>query len=137
MSPYDTELLMIPFNSKYQTQSPSPSLLFLELHPHEWVPFHEERVWSFNSTQGTFSASQQSVGIHITHNGDFDALEVSKRFFLYLCLFPLLSSSSLSLLFIFICNLFLFVISYHLGIQSNNGSGRSWSMAGESVTRTQ
>lgn len=49
-----------------------------ELHPHEWVPFHEERVWGFNSSSGAFSASIRSVGLHITHNGDFDALEVRK-----------------------------------------------------------
>ena len=40
------------------------------------MPFHPERVWSFNSHTGLFAATLQSIGLHITHNGDFDALEV-------------------------------------------------------------
>lgn len=46
-----------------------------ELHPHEWVPFHPEIVWIFDHIKGAFVRSKQSVGIHITHNGDFDAIE--------------------------------------------------------------
>ena len=46
-----------------------------ELHPHEWVPFHHEFVWIFDHMKGSFVRSKRSVGIHITHNGDFDALE--------------------------------------------------------------
>lgn len=46
-----------------------------ELHPHEWVPFHDEDVWLFDNTTGRFGRSRSHVGIHITHNGDFDELE--------------------------------------------------------------
>jgi hypothetical protein len=46
-----------------------------ELHPHEWVPFHDETVWLFNTNNGKFEKTITSVGIHITHNGDFDAME--------------------------------------------------------------
>jgi hypothetical protein len=46
-----------------------------ELHPHEWVPFHVESVWLFNNCSGVFEQAQRQVGIHLTHNGDFDALE--------------------------------------------------------------
>jgi hypothetical protein len=46
-----------------------------ELHPHEFVPFHSENIWLFNSISGKFQkASNTTVGIHITHNGDFDAM---------------------------------------------------------------
>eukprot|EP01038_Epipyxis_sp_PR26KG_P011709 gene11709-15674_t len=46
-----------------------------ELHPHEWVPFHEESVWLFDRKNGLFENHTSIVGIHISHNGDFDALE--------------------------------------------------------------
>ena len=46
-----------------------------ELHPHEWTPFHEEIVWGFNPIIGKYERSSAVVGVHITHNGDFDALE--------------------------------------------------------------
>lgn len=46
-----------------------------ELHPHEWVPFHDETVWLFNANSGRFEKSRTLVGLHITHNGDFDAME--------------------------------------------------------------
>jgi glutamate synthase domain-containing protein 1 len=45
-----------------------------ELHPHEWTPFHDEDVWRFDATTGRFSRSRYEVGVHITHNGDFNAL---------------------------------------------------------------
>ncbi len=45
-----------------------------ELHPHEWVPFHDEKVWLFSPVEGNFQHHIVSTGIHITHNGDFDAL---------------------------------------------------------------
>ena len=45
-----------------------------ELHPHEWVPCHEELVWRYNAPAGEFQRESVSVGIHITHNGDFDVL---------------------------------------------------------------
>ena len=46
-----------------------------ELHPHEFTKFIEERVWLFDDKQGIFSEQIKTVGIHITHNGDFNALE--------------------------------------------------------------
>jgi hypothetical protein len=46
-----------------------------ELHPHEWVPFREERVWNFRIQ--TYKTC--TVGLHISHNGDFDALEIYGR----------------------------------------------------------
>ena len=47
-----------------------------ELHPHEWTPFQSEPVWSFDGTTGVYQRSiMASVGIHLSHNGDFDALE--------------------------------------------------------------
>ncbi len=45
-----------------------------ELHPHEWVPFHDEVVWLFNASSGKFEKATTTVGIHISHNGDFDAM---------------------------------------------------------------
>ena len=50
-----------------------------ELHPHEWVPFHNERVWVFSSASGKFSPVSKRVGIHLSHNGDFDALEAYSK----------------------------------------------------------
>lgn len=46
-----------------------------ELHPHEWTPFHDETVWQFNTANGKFEKTTTNVGVHITHNGDFDAME--------------------------------------------------------------
>ena len=46
-----------------------------ELHPHEWVPFHDESAWMFNSHTGRFERFTINVGLHLSHNGDFDALE--------------------------------------------------------------
>jgi hypothetical protein len=46
-----------------------------ELHPHEWVPFHDEFVWSFDAARGTFNRTKRRVGLHLSHNGDFDAME--------------------------------------------------------------
>ena len=45
-----------------------------ELHPHEWEPFHHEWVWKFNPIVGKMEKLYSLVGLHITHNGDFDAL---------------------------------------------------------------
>ena len=45
-----------------------------ELHPHEWVPFHEEVVWLFEGKTGHFRSCKRTVGLHLSHNGDFDAL---------------------------------------------------------------
>jgi len=47
-----------------------------ELHPHEWVPFHVEYVWQLNQFTGQFQKILLNTGVHITHNGDFDALKV-------------------------------------------------------------
>jgi len=46
-----------------------------ELHPHEWCPFHNELVWQLNQLTGKFSKTLLYTGVHITHNGDFDALK--------------------------------------------------------------
>lgn len=46
-----------------------------ELHPHEWVAFHDEIIWMFNADTGRFERSKTQFGLHITHNGDFDAME--------------------------------------------------------------
>ena len=45
-----------------------------ELHPHEWVKFHDEMVWNFCKKDRRFKKVTAHVGIHITHNGDFDCL---------------------------------------------------------------
>ena len=45
-----------------------------ELHPHEWTPFHMEDVWSFNTKSCQFEKHKVNVGLHISHNGDFDIL---------------------------------------------------------------
>lgn len=45
-----------------------------ELHPHEWVPFHDEDVWIMNQVHGAFEKVRVKFGVHISHNGDFDAL---------------------------------------------------------------
>ena len=48
-----------------------------ELHPHEWVSFHDEMVWRVNRLTQRMEKSKRMVGIHISHNGDFD--ELTKR----------------------------------------------------------
>lgn len=50
-----------------------------ELHPHEWTPFKEEVVWKFNSIIGKYERSSAVMGVHITHNGDFDELEAYQQ----------------------------------------------------------
>lgn len=45
-----------------------------ELHPHEWEQFHREFVWRFNPVAGRMEKVNSLVGVHITHNGDFDEL---------------------------------------------------------------
>lgn len=45
-----------------------------ELHPHEWVKFHDEMIWYFCKNDRRFKKVTANVGIHITHNGDFDCL---------------------------------------------------------------
>ena len=47
-----------------------------ELHPHEWSPFRNESVWRFNSKTHTFEKSELLCGLHLTHNGDFDAFQM-------------------------------------------------------------
>ncbi|KAG5178054.1 hypothetical protein JKP88DRAFT_264782 [Tribonema minus] len=45
-----------------------------ELHPHQWMPYAIEEVWMV--WEGKFQPVQGvKVGISITHNGDFEALE--------------------------------------------------------------
>lgn len=46
-----------------------------ELHPHEWIPARNEVIWKYNSSMSRFERSILNTCIHITHNGDFDALE--------------------------------------------------------------
>ena len=46
-----------------------------ELPPHEWVPPHHESVWLFDTSTGEFKLHNKNVVIHISHNGDFDAIE--------------------------------------------------------------
>jgi hypothetical protein len=46
-----------------------------ELHPHEWIPARNEVIWKYNPSLGRFERSILNTCIHITHNGDFDALE--------------------------------------------------------------
>ena len=45
-----------------------------ELHPHEWTPEREEWVWSIDSRNSKFQRKLQRVCLHLTHNGDFDAM---------------------------------------------------------------
>lgn len=45
-----------------------------ELHPHEWVPPHDEFVWKLSQT-GRFERCLCLVGVHLSHNGDFDAID--------------------------------------------------------------
>jgi hypothetical protein len=45
-----------------------------ELHPHEWIPPRPEKVWIM-SPSGKFEEKDTIFGLHLTHNGDFDALE--------------------------------------------------------------
>lgn len=46
-----------------------------ELHPHEWTPWRHEEVWRLNPISGIWAHDSVLCGVHITHNGDFDALE--------------------------------------------------------------
>jgi hypothetical protein len=50
-----------------------------ELHPHEWSPFKEEVYWRFNPIIGKYERSSAVMGVHITHNGDFDELEAYQQ----------------------------------------------------------
>ena len=50
-----------------------------ELHPHEWVPPHRENVWIFDSREGSFIRQKSIFVLHISHNGDFDALNAFGR----------------------------------------------------------
>lgn len=45
-----------------------------ELHPHEWCPFKDEVLWMINPKSKKFERVVANFGIHISHNGDFDAL---------------------------------------------------------------
>ena len=45
-----------------------------ETHPHEWTPFGQAPVWQF--ADGLFRQSVRPVGIHLTHNGDLDAVRL-------------------------------------------------------------
>ena len=47
-----------------------------ELHPHQWSPFSKEEMWRFNYKSHKFDKSEVLCGVHLTHNGDFDALEM-------------------------------------------------------------
>jgi hypothetical protein len=46
-----------------------------ELHPHEWVPIRAETVWRMSSS-GKFEQSELAYCLHLTHNGDFDAMDM-------------------------------------------------------------
>lgn len=46
-----------------------------ELHPHEWVPKRLETVWKM-SPSGKFESTQLEYCLHLTHNGDFDAMDM-------------------------------------------------------------
>jgi len=46
-----------------------------ELHPHEWVPKRLERVWRMSPT-GKFDEVELEYCLHLTHNGDFDAMDM-------------------------------------------------------------
>lgn len=45
-----------------------------ELHPHEWMLPQQEFVWQM-SPSGKYEEISTTFGMHLTHNGDFDALE--------------------------------------------------------------
>jgi len=45
-----------------------------ELHPHEFATWKMEHVWQFNHRSGEFEKHEREVGLHLTHNGDFDGL---------------------------------------------------------------
>eukprot|EP01035_Chromulina_nebulosa_P018923 gene18923-24727_t len=46
-----------------------------ELHPHEWTPSNPQSIWQFNRHIGRFECKELKFVVHITHNGDFDALD--------------------------------------------------------------
>jgi len=48
-----------------------------ETHPHEWTPFRDDSLWVF--AHGKFQLERRRVGIHLTHNGDLDAVSLFKR----------------------------------------------------------
>jgi hypothetical protein len=70
--PDEASTITIIGHTRFATSSAN---IETELHPHEWVPFHEENVWLFDAMQGTFNRSIHVVGLHLSHNGDFDAME--------------------------------------------------------------
>ena len=56
-----------------------------ELHPHDWGasgyrgenrPFDVERVWRWDPAEAALVARDVQFGVHLTHNGDFDACEL-------------------------------------------------------------
>jgi len=64
--------LTVIAHTRFATSSEN---LVPELHPHEWSPFKDEMVWTFNVIHGRFERCVTNMGVHITHNGDFDAFE--------------------------------------------------------------
>jgi hypothetical protein len=46
-----------------------------ELHPHEWLPAHKENVWRMTSS-GKFERSNVTYCLHLSHNGDYDAMDM-------------------------------------------------------------
>ena len=47
-----------------------------ELHPHQWSPFKHDSVWQFSLKTQRFEKKEVLTGLHLTHNGDFDALHM-------------------------------------------------------------
>jgi len=65
-------MLTVIAHTRFATSSVN---LVPELHPHEWAPMRDEVVWTFNIVQGRYERGVAKMGVHITHNGDFDAMD--------------------------------------------------------------
>lgn len=73
---YSSNILTYLGHTRFATSSIN---IETELHPHQWVPPCKETVWIFDSKEGLFSSHQSSFVVHISHNGDFDALNAFGR----------------------------------------------------------
>eukprot|EP01035_Chromulina_nebulosa_P007566 gene7566-10217_t len=73
---YSSNILTFLGHTRFATSSINVET---ELHPHQWVPPCKETVWIFDSKEGSYSRQQSSFVVHISHNGDFDALNAFGR----------------------------------------------------------
>lgn len=70
-TPDKTSTITVIGHTRFATSSKN---IESELHPHEFDTWKMEQVWEFNITTMRFEKHDRQTGLHLTHNGDFDAL---------------------------------------------------------------